>query len=185
MPATKTDTEWDVELSHVRVRTKRYPHSGIIKARRIQQKDRAGEWSDFLHARRHADGKLQATTKPELREALRPLNERAQREINRRHVSRAVRKRERLMQARRRNEARGRFEKWCKHEFDHLKRTYDRSRQKFATTGGPDPKRRKRSFVEWLSVWLPEHRPAQWQAFKSKWQRIRRDCGVPEDTHYL
>jgi len=180
MPTTKSKTEADIELSHVRCRTQRYA-TGTIHARRIQRKTRFGEWVDMILD--HTS--LRAKTKPELREQLQTLNERAQRMINARGVLDAVEERKILLQNRRRAEARARFQRWAEMHFHHLADTYLQSADRTYCLGAPDYQTGERSFVEWLAIWLPAHRPAQYDRFMSKWKRIRRDVGVPEGTHYL
>jgi len=182
MPAIQTDT-WDIEMSHVRMQTKRY--TALIRARRVQRKLNDGSWVDWAHRQQLTDIDLKATTRPRLRDRAEELNETAERWARGEEMEQALREKRQEDRARRRVEARRRFARWCDHRFEHLGDAYRESSLRTYCKGAPDYQKGERSFVEWLSIWLPEHRPEQHDEFMSKWQRIRRDCDLPEGTHYL
>jgi len=184
MPATKEDT-WDIEMDHFRCDLKRYAYKGTVKARRVQRRRPSGEWTDWLYHRQLVDADLEADTKPHLRKAAEAYNRAAGRMINRKRLSRAVRERKRLLREQRRTKARERFAEICDEKWGGLGMTYHRSRDRYDTTGGPDAYKRERSFVEWLSIWLPEHRPEEATDFHETWARVRKRHDLPEDTHFV
>jgi len=183
MPATKFQSEADLEFSHVRVQTRRFT-SGLLIVRKIERYD-GEEWGEWIGARRHAEDRLQASTKPDLRETLRPLNVAAQRKINAERVSDAVMERRQIVRTRNRAKARQRFQRWAELHYEHLTDTYRESLDRTYCKGAPDYRTGERSFVEWLGIWLPDQRPSEHERFLAKWDEIREDCDVPEGTHYL
>lgn len=179
--ATKTETEWDVELSHLRFTTRRH-HRGV-RARRVEYK-RVDGWMQWLHYDIFTV-ELKADTMPELREKAEEVNRDAKYYARAEEMETAVSRKRRKERAERRKEARERFAEVCLDEWGHLYQAYTRSIDRYADTGAPDPQRRERPFREWLDLYFRREDQQELRRFRDRWASIREAHDLPSDTHYL
>jgi hypothetical protein len=181
---TTTDSQWDIEKTHVRLQVRRYT-TGQVRARRVQRKRAGGEWADWAYWKRLTDADLSADTMPELREKAADLNRVARFWARGEEMEAALSRKRRRERAERRRRARQAFAQWADIEYGHLADAYHESPDKWRSTGGPAGGREPRPFVDWLGIYLSRTSEEEHSRFLAKWGALREQYDLPAHTHYL